>query len=91
MLTPGNTSSVDKWKDILEGTTSNLRHGYYCVRLPADKERDEGHSRSEHEKREKTFFSSTEPWKSLDNQSRLGMRNFLENTSRLLIGLIENK
>ncbi|KAJ2932018.1 hypothetical protein H1R20_g5059, partial [Candolleomyces eurysporus] len=90
MLTPGNTSALDKWRDILEGTTSNLRHGYYCVKLPTDKEREEGHSKSELEKREKAFFSSTEPWKSLDNQSRLGMRNFVENTSRLLIGLIEN-
>ncbi|KAJ2918872.1 hypothetical protein MD484_g1512, partial [Candolleomyces efflorescens] len=90
MLTPGNTSALDKWRDILEGTTSNLRHGYYCVKLPSDKEREEGHSRSELEKREKAFFSSTEPWKSLDNQTRLGMRNFVENTSMLLIGLIEN-
>ncbi|KAJ2932020.1 hypothetical protein H1R20_g5055, partial [Candolleomyces eurysporus] len=90
MLTPGNTSSLDKWKLILEGTSSNLRHGYYCVKLPTDKDREAGHSRSELEALEKTFHRTTEPWKSLDDQSRLGMRNFVENTSRLLIGLIEN-
>ncbi|KAJ2920967.1 hypothetical protein H1R20_g16130, partial [Candolleomyces eurysporus] len=90
MLTPRNTSSLDKWKLILEGTSSNLRHGYYCVKLPTDKDREAGHSRSKLEALEKTFHRRTEPWKSLNNKSRLGMRNFVENTSRLLIGLIEN-
>ncbi|KAJ3535460.1 hypothetical protein NMY22_g6477 [Coprinellus aureogranulatus] len=89
MLTSGSLSALESWKRLLEGTQSNLKHGYYCVRMPNDKERLQGLSRAQLKALETEFFENTEPWKDLADQSRLGMRNLVENTSSLLISLIE--
>ena len=91
MLSSGSLSALASWKSILEGSDSNLKHGYYCVRLPNDKERLQGLSRGQLRNVEAEFFDNTEPWKDIADRSRLGMRNFVENTSKLLIALIETK
>ena len=91
MLGQGNLSKLKLWKDILEGKTMNLKHGYYSVKMPDDKERQEGPTQQEIERRETAFFNNTEPWKDISDRSRLGMRNFVASTSRLLIQVIETK
>lgn len=91
MLTPGSLSALASWQSRLDGTQSNLKHGYYCVRLPNDKERLQGPSRTQLKAVETEFFETTEPWKDIADRSRLGMRNFVESTSELLISLIETK
>lgn len=68
-----------------------MKHGYYCVKMPDDLQRQQGLKRAELAKLEAEFFKKTAPWKSLRNQSRLGMANFVDNTSQLLIRLIETK
>lgn len=91
MLTSGSLSALESWQNRLDGTESNLQHGYYCVRLPNDKERLQGLSRTQLRAVETEFFESTEPWKDMADRSRFGMRNFVESTSKLLISLIETK
>ncbi|KAF6744348.1 P-loop containing nucleoside triphosphate hydrolase protein [Ephemerocybe angulata] len=89
MLGPGSISALESWKKILAGTTSNLKHGYYCVKMPDDRERQNGLTRAQWSAKEASFFEKTEPWKDVDDRSRFGMRNFVESTSKLLISLIE--
>lgn len=89
MLGPGSISALESWKKILAGTTSNLKHGYYCVKMPDDRERQKGLTRAQWSAKEASFFEKTEPWKDVDDRTRFGMRNFVESTSKLLISLIE--
>ncbi|KAF5335752.1 hypothetical protein D9611_009702 [Ephemerocybe angulata] len=89
LLNPGSLSALDLWRGILEGPSSNLKHGYYCVKMPDDRTRKLGLSRVELAKQEEEFFATRDPWKSIDDKSRLGMKNFVDNMSKLLITLIE--
>lgn len=73
------------------GNDFNLKHGYYCVKMPDDRQRSQGLKRSELTKLEADFFEKTAPWKNLRDRSRLGMPNFVESASQLLIRLIETK
>jgi len=87
----GNLSKIAFWTNILEGNKSNLHHGYYSVKMPDDQERRANLTRQQIQQREEDFFENTKPWSEVRNRNRLGMRNFVDNTSRILIALIERK
>ncbi|KAJ7841840.1 P-loop containing nucleoside triphosphate hydrolase protein [Mycena leptocephala] len=89
ILGPGATGSRQKWKDILEGKDHQLRHGYYCVRLPDDDERSRGISRAESERRAAEYFDSTQPWRDITDRSRFGVPNLATFLSELLVARIE--
>ncbi|KAJ7640281.1 P-loop containing nucleoside triphosphate hydrolase protein [Mycena polygramma] len=89
LLGAGASGSRQKWKDILEGKEHQLKHGYYCVRLPDDDERSRGISRAESEQRAGEYFGSTQPWRDLD-RSRFGIPNLTSFLSQLLVARIEN-
>ncbi|KAJ2920639.1 hypothetical protein H1R20_g16455, partial [Candolleomyces eurysporus] len=89
MVGSGSLSLQKTWKNILEGNEWKLKHGYYCVKMPDDRERQKNSTKREWEKIEADFFDKKEPWKSISDRSRFGMRNFVENTSKLLVALIE--
>lgn len=91
LLGSGSLSALQSWQDILGGFKSNLSHGYYCVKMPDDRQRQEGLTRAKLAALEAEFFRDTSPWKHLPDQSRLGMANFVDSTSKLLVRLIEKK
>jgi hypothetical protein len=91
MVGAGSLSLLKTWKSILEGDKWTLKHGYYCVKMPDDRERQKSHTKREWEKIEADFFDKTDPWKTISDRTRFGMRNFVENTSKLLVALIERK
>jgi hypothetical protein len=90
-LTQGATGSRRKWKAILEGQGHELKHGYYCVRLPDDDERSRNISRAESLSIATQFFDRTEPWNTIANPNRLGIANLVSDISYILVGLIEKK
>ena len=90
-LTQGATGSKRKWKAILEGQGHELKHGYYCVRLPDDDERSRNISRTESLGIATGFFDRTEPWNTIANRNRLGIANLVSDISYILVGLIEKK
>lgn len=66
-----------------------LKHGYYCVRLPDDKERSSNHSRARIQQLASEFFDSTPPWNEIADRRRLGIPGFVSDLSKILVGLIE--
>jgi len=92
MVTDGSTGSKKIWRDIVENRVedSKLTHGYYCVRLLDDRERESEISRQEADMRASAFFDATEPWKDMD-PTRLGVPNLVKTISSLLISMIEKK
>lgn len=89
-LTPGATTSRQKWKDVLEGHEYPLTHGYYCIRLPDDDERARRTSRSEAEHIAKDYLDTTAPWSEVSDRDRFGIQSLVKNVSKLLIGFIES-
>ncbi|TFK32039.1 P-loop containing nucleoside triphosphate hydrolase protein [Crucibulum laeve] len=93
-LGTGDLGARRKWKDILDGRYSNikhhLKHGYYCVRLPNDEERGNDISRVESNRLASEFFDSTSPWNEVAERNRFGIPNFVDDISRLLVKLIAN-
>ncbi|OSD02217.1 hypothetical protein PYCCODRAFT_1467882 [Trametes coccinea BRFM310] len=89
-LNEGDTGKREHWRKIFEGKVSQhyLQKGYYCVRLPSDKERLDNMSRRRMQEKERLFFSETAPWKSLD-RSRLGVANLVHDISALLMTIIQ--
>jgi hypothetical protein len=88
-LTKGSTSSQKKWKEILQGDSDKLKHGYYCVRLPDDVERSQNIARRVLIQQAADFFDKTPPWKDVADRSRFGIPSFVANVSTLLVQLIE--
>lgn len=88
-LPVGATSSRQKWKDIIEGREHKLNHGYYCVRLPDDDERERGVSRAEAELNAKRYLDSTAPWSQISDRGRFGVQNLITDVSKLLMRVIE--
>ncbi|KAF8885539.1 P-loop containing nucleoside triphosphate hydrolase protein [Gymnopilus junonius] len=90
-LSKGATGGRSAWRAILEGQESehNTKHGYYCVRLPDDAERQRKINRAEAEKISSDFFAATSPWSEMADRSRFGIPNFVKDVSGLLIELIE--
>ena len=89
-LTQGATGSRMKWKRIMEGQEHPLKHGYYCVRLPDDEQRERKISPAELSRTAEEYFNGTSPWNSMD-RARFGIPNLVSDISRLLVNLIENK
>ncbi|KAH6903999.1 P-loop containing nucleoside triphosphate hydrolase protein [Coprinopsis sp. MPI-PUGE-AT-0042] len=88
-LSAGDLGSLEAWKETLQGKVHTLRHGYFAVKLPNDATRAAGHTRTELQHLEMSFFNSTDPWKGLADRSRFGIPNFVKSTSKLLVNLIE--
>jgi hypothetical protein len=76
---------------IIEGNQHQLKHGYYCVRLPDDEERARAISRKESSKLATEFFNSTTPWNTVASRNRFGVHNLVADLSLILVGLIEKK
>jgi vacuolar protein sorting-associated protein 1 len=101
-LSPGSSGLRQRWARIMlnEEPTGyhSLKHGYYCVRLADDDQRNAGIGREEMKMVEERFFRETEPW-SLHSRDggeaeekllkRCGTEKLVEFLSRLLIELIE--
>ncbi|KAG6819432.1 hypothetical protein H0H93_011920 [Arthromyces matolae] len=88
-VSDGATGQLQSWKDVLEGRSFRLEHGYYCVRLPTDAERARKTSRSDFQKSAARFFQTTYPWNTIADRDRFGIPNFVANISALLVKLIE--
>ncbi|KAL0567361.1 hypothetical protein V5O48_014635 [Marasmius crinis-equi] len=84
----GATTAQKRWRKTLDGEVDQLKHGYYCVRLPDDEDRKLD-SRAFQRKAEK-FFASTSPWSEVSNRNRFGVQNLVSNLSELLVNLIES-
>ncbi|KAG5640430.1 hypothetical protein DXG03_008696 [Asterophora parasitica] len=88
-LTKGAVGNRQKWRDVIEGKSHPLKHGYYCVRLPDDDERKRNLSRAESQKIAADFFEAIAPWNAIADRNRFGVPNFVANISELLVKLIE--
>ncbi|KAL0563872.1 hypothetical protein V5O48_018190, partial [Marasmius crinis-equi] len=88
LVGPGEIGKQKRWKSTIDGETDQLKHGYYCVRLPDDEDRKLD-SRTFQRKAE-SFFASEPPWNEVVNRDRFGVQNLVSSLSRLLVGLIES-
>lgn len=88
-LQDGDIGSREAWRKTLAGEDPNRRtkHGYYCVRLPTDLERKGGREKARNI--EEDFFGSCAPWNEMKDRSKLGVLNFVQDISALLVELIE--
>lgn len=81
------------WKQTLENRLQNnpnyLQHGYYCVRLPDDAQRQRGYTA--HNLPDANYFDVTEPWSQVADRERFGVTNIVRDVSALLVQLIEAK
>ncbi|KAF9482869.1 hypothetical protein BDN70DRAFT_874456 [Pholiota conissans] len=89
-LTKGATGGREKWKAVLEGRERATKHGYYCVKLPDDEERDRKITAAEARHNAAQFFDTVSPWDKIADRSRFGIPNFVSNISALLVERIEN-
>ncbi|KAG6914012.1 hypothetical protein DXG01_002930, partial [Tephrocybe rancida] len=80
-LSDGATGHLQSWKDVIEGKLHPLKHGYYCVRLPNDAERNRSKSRSDFQKFAARFFDTTTPWSTIADRNRFGIPNFVASIS----------
>ena len=90
MLHDGAIGARRKWKDVLEGRSHRLRHGYYCMRFPDDAEREAHITRAEAQRRATEFFDRTSPWCEIADRARFGVPGFVNDVSKLLCRLIED-
>jgi hypothetical protein len=90
-LPPGASGSRKRWMAIIEGHQHQLKHGYYCVRLPDDDERARNISRTESSRIATEFFDSTPPWNTITSRNHFGVHNLVSDLSLILVGLIEKK
>ncbi|KJA20646.1 hypothetical protein HYPSUDRAFT_42960 [Hypholoma sublateritium FD-334 SS-4] len=88
-LTKGATGTREKWRAVLEGREHATTHGYYCVRLPDDDERQRKISAAEAQRTAARFFDSTAPWSAMADRTRFGIPNFVRSISALLVARIE--
>jgi hypothetical protein len=87
LIDPGADSARDRWVRTIEGKEEHLQLGYYCVRLPNERER----SRSLPEEArivEDEFFSLNSPWQEMKDRTHLGIPAFLHSISNILVNLI---
>ncbi|ESK90668.1 hypothetical protein Moror_4132 [Moniliophthora roreri MCA 2997] len=91
LITSGATGSQVEWRSTLEGRGKYpLKHGYYCVRLPDDAEREKRLTKMESQKLARDFFASTAPWNELGNHNLFGVPNLVSSVSDRLVELIES-
>ncbi|KAF8193681.1 P-loop containing nucleoside triphosphate hydrolase protein [Pholiota molesta] len=88
-LTKGSTGGREKWKAVLEGREIVTTHGYYCVRLPDDDERERKITPLEAQRNAAHFFDTTAPWDKMVDRTRFGIPNFVSSISALLVDRIE--
>ncbi|EIM85273.1 uncharacterized protein STEHIDRAFT_140001 [Stereum hirsutum FP-91666 SS1] len=88
-LRDGDVGARERWKDVIEGKSHQLKHGYYCVRLPDDAQRQRNIKPIEAKEFARTFFTSSAPWSQLGpaDRRRLGVPNLVSDLSRPLIPL----
>ena len=86
-----SVGQLQKWRDVLEGNSNVLKHGYYCVRLPDEAERLKKLSREETQGLAERFFRESSPWNEIKNRGRLGIPNLVLDISALLVRWIERK
>ncbi|KAJ8090250.1 hypothetical protein PM082_018846 [Marasmius tenuissimus] len=83
----GDTGAQRRWKKILDGEDSKLKHGYYCVRLPNDEDRKMD---------SQAFLTKVEdcynapPWSDVASRNVFGVQNLVSSLSKLLVDLIES-
>jgi hypothetical protein len=90
-LTAGATNARQQWKDIMEGRSHRLTHGYYCVKLPDDDERAQKFSRAEADQRAMTFFKQTPFYDSFLNSGRVGIQSLVADLSKHLTTIIDQE
>ncbi|KAK7030461.1 hypothetical protein VNI00_014046 [Paramarasmius palmivorus] len=91
LITSGAIGSQVEWRNTLEGRGRYpLKHGYYCVRLPDDAERELRHPRAKSHQLAHEFFTTTAPWDAFPNRKLFGIPNLVSNVSSLLVELIES-
>ncbi|KAM6493629.1 P-loop containing nucleoside triphosphate hydrolase protein [Amanita muscaria] len=89
VVLPSSMGQLHKWRDVLEGKTYPLEHGYYCVRLADEAERMKRPSRAESERLADGFFRTRDPWSKMSLRSRFGIPNLVRDVSTLLVLWIE--
>lgn len=91
-LGPGDTGLQETWRQTFKNRNvpenqNYLRHGYYCVQLPNDQQRQQGltaHTLP-------NYLGVTWPWSEFAGQGRFGVTNLVKNVSALLVQMIEAK
>ena len=86
---PSSTSSRTFWMKVLSGQEQSLKHGYYCVRLPDDTEREKNLTRQQTHEISAKYFVQQDPWNTLSDKRRLGIPGLVEDLSSHLTVLIE--
>lgn len=76
------------YKAIMNGRKLPLENGYYIMKSPSKKEREE--SQKTNEEIEKHYFSKSNEWRNI-NQARIGAKNFRDDLSEKLIDLIKTQ
>jgi len=89
-LGEGALGARKKWQDVLEDKEHKLKHGYYCVRLPDDRQRLQL-TKAEFQREADRYFTTTPPWSQMAVQNRFGVPNLVKDVSKLLVELIESK
>lgn len=90
-LQAGDVGARQRWKDVILGRAHALNHGYYCLRLPSDGERERTITRAQGEEIATAYFASDAPWNELNttDRQRLGVSNLVSDLSRLLMHVLE--
>lgn len=88
---PTSMGQLQKWREVLEGKTNFLTHGYYCVRLPDEAERLKKLSRAETTSLAEKFFKERSPWNEMKNRGRFGVPHLVRDISTILVTWIEKK
>lgn len=90
-LQAGDLGARQRWKDVIVGRAHALHHGYYCLRLPSDGERERTITRTQGEEIATAYFASDAPWNELGSadRHRLGVSNLVSDLSRLLMRVLE--
>lgn len=83
VLGDGAVNARKLWLDVIEGRQHPLKHGYYCVRLPDDAQRQQGLSRSALQRVAIEFFDTTLPWSGVTDRGHFGIPAFVSDISAL--------
>ena len=88
MLGDGAVNARQLWLDVIEGRQHELKHGYYCVRLPDDAQRAQRLSGSALQRIATDYFNTTSPWSGVTDRGRFGIAAFVTDISVLLVSHI---
>ncbi|KAI9696494.1 MAG: hypothetical protein M1820_008122 [Bogoriella megaspora] len=82
--------SITVWRDILNGSTFALEHGYFVTKQPTPAELAGGISHATAREKEETFFKSKDPWKNELQmfKNRFGTKNLQSALAQKLARLI---